>query len=69
MEERSMFQPDLDEILSKVDCRYSLIVEIAKRARELVDGDEPLIDTDEINPVSIAIEEIDQGLIVKSSNA
>ena len=61
MEERSMFQPDLDEILS--------IVEIAKRARELVDGDEPLIDTDEINPVSIAIEEIDQGLIVKSSNA
>ncbi|MBQ5956512.1 MAG: DNA-directed RNA polymerase subunit omega [Clostridia bacterium] len=64
-----MFQPDLDEILSKVDCRYSLIVEIAKRARELVDGDEPLIDTDEINPVSIAIEEIDQGLIVKSSNA
>jgi DNA-directed RNA polymerase subunit omega len=69
MEERSMFQPDLDEILSKVDCRYSLIVEIAKRARELVDGDEPLIDTDEINPVSIAIEEIDQGLIVKSNNA
>ena len=69
MEERSMFQPDLDEILSKVDCRYSLIVEIAKRARELVDGDEPRIDTDEINPVSIAIEEIDQGLIVKSSNA
>lgn len=69
MEERSMFQPDLDDILSKVDCRYSLIVEIAKRARELVDGDEPLIDTDEINPVSIAIEEIDQGLIVKSSNA
>lgn len=69
MEERSMFQPDLDEILSKVDCRYSLIVEIAKRARELVNGDEPLIDTDEINPVSIAIEEIDQGLIVKSSNA
>lgn len=69
MEERSMFQPDLDEILSKVDCRYSLIVEIAKRARELVDGDEPLIDTDQINPVSIAIEEIDQGLIVKSSNA
>ncbi|MBR4623119.1 MAG: DNA-directed RNA polymerase subunit omega [Clostridia bacterium] len=64
-----MFQPDLDEILSKVDCRYSLIVEIAKRARELVNGDEPLIDTDEINPVSIAIEEIDQGLIVKSSNA
>ncbi|MBQ6003245.1 MAG: DNA-directed RNA polymerase subunit omega [Clostridia bacterium] len=64
-----MFQPDLDEILSKVDCRYSLIVEIAKRARELVDGDEPLIDTDQINPVSIAIEEIDQGLIVKSSNA
>ena len=33
-----MFQPDLDEILEKVDCRYTLIVEIAKRARQLVGG-------------------------------
>ena len=39
-----MFQPDLEEILEKVDCRYTLIVEIAKRARQLVGGAEPLIE-------------------------
>ena len=33
-----MFQPELDVILEKVDCRYTLIVEIAKRARQLIDG-------------------------------
>ena len=43
-----MFQPELDVILEKVDCRYTLIVEIAKRARQLIDGAEPL--TEEVNP-------------------
>ena len=53
-----MFQPDLDVILEKVDCRYTLIVEIAKRARQLIDGAEPLTEEVNPNPVSQAIEEI-----------
>ena len=56
-----MFQPDLDEILEKVDCRYTLIVEIAKRARQLVGGAEPLTEPANPNPVSQAIEEINEG--------
>ena len=53
-----MFQPELDVILEKVDCRYTLIVEIAKRARQLIDGAEPLTEEVHPNPVSQAIEEI-----------
>ncbi len=58
-----MFQPDLDEILEKVDCRYTLIVEIAKRARQLVGGAEPLTEPANPNPVSQAIEEINEGKV------
>lgn len=54
------FQPELDSILEKVDCRYSLVVGIAKRARELVDGDTPLADEPDSNPVSEAIKEINE---------
>ena len=57
------FQPELDEILEKVDCRYSLVVGIAKRSRELVDGDEPLADEPDKNPVTEAIKEINEGKV------
>ena len=60
---KSMFQPDLDEILEKVDCRYTLIVEIAKRARQLVGGADPLIEPANHNSVSQAIEEINEGKV------
>lgn len=55
---KDMFQPELDDIMEKVDCRYTLIVEIAKRARQLIDGAEPLTEEVNPNPVSQAIEEI-----------
>ena len=53
----------LGELLKKVDCRYTLAVEASKRARELIGGSLPLIDTKETKPLSIAIEEINRGLI------
>jgi len=53
-----MFQPDLDQIMTKVDCRYTVVVEVAKRARQLVDGGEPLMDPPEENVVSEAVEEV-----------
>ena len=46
-----------------MDCRYTLAVEAAKRARELIGGSMPLIETKETKPLSIAIEEINRGLI------
>ena len=40
-----MTEPPIGELLSKVDCRYTLAVEASKRARELIGGSLPLIDT------------------------
>lgn len=54
-----MSEPNLNSILEKVDCRYTLVVEVAKRARQLVDGAEPLTDAPNPNPVSQAAREID----------
>ena len=58
-----LIDPPIGELLQKVDCRYTLAVEASKRARELIDGSAPLIDTKETKPLAIAIEEINRGLI------
>lgn len=63
-----MIDPPIGELLQKVDCRYTLAVEASKRARELIGGAVPLIDTKETKPLSIAIEEINRGLITYSRN-
>ena len=63
-----MIDPPIGELLKKVDCRDTLAVEAAKRAREIIGGAAPLIDTKETKPLSIAIEEINRGLITYSRN-
>lgn len=58
-----MNQPPLNELLSKTDCRYTLVVEVAKRARQLVDHVRPLVDTTSNKPVTIAVQEIWEGKV------
>ena len=41
-----------------VQSRYSIVMAASKRARQLVDGAEPLIDEVDDKPLSTAIEEI-----------
>ncbi len=51
--------PPINELMDKVDCRYTLVVLAAKRARQLVAGDAPLVEVDEnAKPVSKAVREI-----------
>lgn len=61
---------ELMDILNKesegdVTSRYTVVIAAAKRARQLIDGDEPMVDVTGIEgkPVSIAVEEIRQGKI------
>ena len=61
-------KPAIGELCQKVDCRYTLVVETAKRARELVDGAQPLIDPKDMKPVSIAVDEINRGLLTFHRN-
>ena len=57
-------EPPINELLEKVDCRYTLAVEAAKRARQIKGGSSPLYDAKDLNkPLVIAVEEINRGLI------
>ena len=53
-----MLNPSFDEVLKEGDSRYTLVLLVTKRARQLIEGQSPLIETDSKKPVSIAIEEI-----------
>lgn len=55
--------PSVAELLEHADCRYTLVVKVSKRARQLVGGAPPLIDTKETKAVSIAVEEVGRGLV------
>lgn len=48
-----------------VTSRYTVVIAAAKRARQIIDGDEPMINegADANKPVSIAVEEIREGKI------
>ena len=54
---------DVEEGDSKVvNSRYSIVMATAKRARQLIDGDIPLVKTKNgEKPLSIAIEELNEG--------
>jgi DNA-directed RNA polymerase subunit omega len=43
-----------------VQSRYSIVMATSKRARQLIDGKEPLVDknTDKMKPLSVAVEEL-----------
>ncbi|MBU5437768.1 DNA-directed RNA polymerase subunit omega [Tissierella sp. MSJ-40] len=58
-----MLNPSINDLSNKGDSRYTLVMLTAKRARQLVDGAKPLIETTSKKPVSIAIEEMVEGKI------
>ena len=58
-----MLNPSFAHVLDKGDSRYTLVMLAAKRARQIVEGAEPLIDTESKKAVTIAIEEIIAGKI------
>lgn len=46
-----------------VSSRYSIVMAASKRARQIIAGEEPLVDTKEVKPLSIAVEELNQGAV------
>ena len=46
-----------------VNSRYSIVMATAKRARQIISGDEPLVNGDPNKPLSLAVEELNQGKI------
>ena len=58
-----MVKPSVPELLEKVQNRYVLVIATAKWAREIANGDKVLVDTDDVAPVSIAADEIEEGKV------
>ena len=58
-----MINPSIDILVTKVDSKYTLVVLAAKRAREIMDGSAPLVDSKSNKQVTIALEEIAQDKI------
>lgn len=47
-----------------VNSRYSIVIATAKRARQLIAGEEPLVDADEKKkPLSVAVDELYSGQV------
>jgi len=53
-----LIYPSLDHLLKKVDSKYTLVVLTARRAREVVAGDAPMVASKSNKAVTIALEEI-----------
>ena len=59
-----MVKPSINDVLEKIDNRYYLAWTVAKRARELVDGAEPYVETaKKEKPVITATKEVAEGKI------
>jgi DNA-directed RNA polymerase subunit omega len=56
-----MIKPSINEVLNQIDNRYYLVVTVAKRSRELIDGAAPYVPTtkhQQIKPVTLATQEV-----------
>jgi len=52
-----MLKPPIGELLEHTTCRYSLVIATSKRARQIMHGSKPLVDTQFNKPMAIATSE------------
>lgn len=60
-----LVDPSMEKMLPSVDCAYELAVLVSKRARQLVEGGQPLVKDEAANMVSLACYEVAQGKVVR----
>ncbi len=58
-----MIYPPIAELVKKTGSRYTLVIETARRARQLAQGATPLSKADSNKDVSVAINEIYEGKV------
>lgn len=59
----AMINPSVVDLKKRTGDRYSLVVITSKRAREIIDGDEPLVDIKSNKALTIAINEVNEGKV------
>lgn len=53
-----MLNPSNRQILREGESKYTMVMVVAKRARQIVEGSKPLVNTKSNKPVTIALEEL-----------
>ena len=60
-----LVKPTVPELLRKTKKnRYSLVIATAKRARQISKGSKPMTKDDDISPISLAADEIEEGKVI-----
>ena len=58
-----MIYPPITELVKKTGSRYALVIETAKRTRQLVEGAQKLSDVKTSKDVTVAVNEIFEGKV------
>jgi len=58
-----MARVTVEDCLDNVDNRFDLVMVATRRARQLTNGKEPLVDVEKDKPTVVALREIAEGLI------
>lgn len=59
----SMINPSVVDLLKKVEDRYSLVIVSSRRARQIIDGSEPLTNVKSKKPLTLAVNEVNEGVV------
>ncbi len=62
-----MARVTVEDCLDNIDNRFNLVLLATKRARQIENGVEPLVDADGDKPTVIALREIAEGLVTTES--
>ena len=57
-------KPTVVELLEKAENRYSLVIATAKRARQIASGSKPMTSKDDVSPVTLAADEIEEDKVI-----
>ena len=60
-----MARVTVEDCLKHVDSNYDLVLQAAKRARDIAEGAQPLVEEDGDKPVVIALREIAENITVE----
>lgn len=57
-------KPSLEQLMTKEDIRFNVVIAVSKRARQIQEGYQTHYNGEEKNAITIATKEIEQGSII-----
>lgn len=63
MYNESNFREDNVDLPNTIDSKFRVAIIVARRAKQLINGAKPMVEIEAQNPLTIAIEEVNRGLV------